>query len=105
MTAVNRKTSDKTGSAGDNVYTLSDGEEYESETDLRTTDDKAEYETMSSGLCEARKKLQYATKSRRFYEKGDNGREHVTSNRPKSIQELKKVTDMQSMWCAGSLGG
>ena len=39
-----------------------------------------------------RKKLQHATKSRRFYKEGDSSRERVMVNRSKSIQELKKVT-------------
>ena len=46
---------DKTGSAGDNFHTLSDGEESESETDLESideqdlrykTDDEVEYEAL-----------------------------------------------------------
>ena len=47
---------------------------------------------LSVGPREARKKLQHATKSRRFYKEGDNSRERVMLNRSKSIQELKKVT-------------
>ena len=58
----------------------------------------AEKEAMI-GLREARGKLHHATNSsRRFYQKGDNGREHATSNRP------EEGNDMQSMCCAGSLG-
>ena len=94
------RTCDKTGSARDNFHTLSDGEEYEAETDLGSldekdlwyaTDDKAEYETMI-GLREARMKLQHATPSKRFHKNGDTRREHATSNRSKSIQELTTVT-------------
>ena len=62
-----------------------------------------EYEAMI-GLREARKKLQHATKSRRFYKKGDNGRERVTSNRSKSIQELKKVTICNGFGALGHWG-
>ena len=43
------------------------------------------------GLPEARKKLQHATTSTRFYWKGHNSRERLTPNRSKSIQELEKV--------------
>ena len=44
------------------------------------------------GVGEARKKLQHVAKSWRFYKKGDHGREGVTSNRSKSLPEVKKVT-------------
>ena len=64
------------------------------------TDDEAENVAMI-GLREARKKVQHATTSRMFYKKGENGRERVTSNRSKSIQELKKVTTCDR---CGSLG-
>ena len=73
---------DKTGSAGDNFHTHTDGEECESGTDLGSldeqdllyaTDDKAACETMI-GLREAKKKLHHATKLNRFYKKCDKGR-------------------------------
>ena len=51
-------------------------------------------------LRDARKKLQHATKSRRLYPKG-GGRARSTG---KSIEELKKVTSVQSMWRHRSLG-
>ena len=90
----------KTGSAGDNFHTLSDGEEAKSETDLESLEEqdmctrpmhKAEYEEMI-GLREARKNCSMRQKPRGFCKKGDDGRERVTSNRSKSIQELKKET-------------
>ena len=90
---------DQTGSAGDNIHTLSDVQESELETEesvheqdlCHAIGDKADYEAMV-GLREARKKLQHATTSKRFYKEGDNGRELVTWNRSKFIQVLKKVT-------------
>ena len=100
MTVVNEKREPVTRQAVLVItFTLiSDGEESVSETDLESldeqdlwyaTDDKAEYEAMF-GL---REKLQHATTSRRLHKKGDNnGRERVTPNRSKSIQELNKVT-------------
>ena len=61
--------------------------------------DGQEQEALIS-LRDARKKLQHATKSRRFYPKG-GGRARNTG---KSIDELKKVNNVQPMWCHRSLG-
>ena len=68
---------DKTGSAGDNFFAASDGEESESETNLElldeqdlwyAIDDKAEYEAII-GLRKARKTLQHETKPSVFHKK------------------------------------
>ena len=100
ITVVNRKTEPVTRQAvlvisytpSPTVRNPSQGQIWESvdEQDLwYATDDKADFEAMI-GLREARKELQHATKSRRFSNKGYNWRARVTSNRSKSIQELKK---------------
>ena len=110
MTVVNRKTEPVTRRAVRvTTFTTSDGEETWPETEesldvqeLRyASDGKTEFEAMT-GLREARKKLQRATTSRRFYMTSDNGRERVKPNTPTSIQELKKVTTCSR---CGALGG
>ena len=109
---------DRADSAGDNFRTFSDGKESESEADLESLDeqdlwyatyDRADCQSMI-GLREARKKLQHATQSRRFFKNDDNGRERVTSNRPKSVQGLKKVTRCSRCgyfgpWAEGTTAG
>ena len=61
--------------------------------------DGQEQEALIS-LRDARKKLQHATKSRRFYPKG-GGRARSTG---KSIDELKKVTSCNRCGAIGHLG-
>ena len=56
------------------------------------------------GHREPRKKLHHAAKSRRFQKEGDNGRARATSNRSKSIQELKKVTTCNRCGALGHWG-
>ena len=79
---------DKTGRT---VGSLSQRHSGKSRQTEYATDGKAEYEAMI-GLRKARKKLQHATTSNKFFMKGDDGNERVTSNRSKSIEELKKAT-------------
>ena len=60
----------KTGSAGDNVHTSSDGEETESETEESLDDQDLWYVMRSNGWTAARKKLQQAQTSRRLLQEG-----------------------------------
>ena len=61
--------------------------------------DGQEQEALIS-LRDARKKLQHATKSRRFYPKG-GGRARSTGKIHRSVEESDNV---QPMWCHRSLG-